>query len=93
MNSGRRGEILGSGQQDFEGSIFEAFFETFVQGDASKLVRQVSETNQDLQVLGKDISLRHRELIRIRKQQDNINKVSRITSDSFRLFVSIKILN
>ena len=66
--------------------IFSTFFKTFVQGDASKLVRQVSETNQDLQVLGKDISLRHRELIRIRKQQDNINKVSRIASHCLRLY-------
>ena len=47
-----------------------------IQGDASKLVRQVSETNTDLQQLGGDISTRHMELIRIRRQQDNINKVS-----------------
>lgn len=46
-----------------------------IQGDASRLVRQVAETNKDLQELGSDITSRHKERIRIHKEQDNINKV------------------
>ena len=45
-----------------------------IQGDATKLVKQVSTTNMDLQKLGGKILGKHRSVLRIRNQQGNIMK-------------------
>ena len=60
-----------------------------IQGDASRLVRQVAETNRDLQELGSDITSRHKERIRMRKRQDNINKGALQNETESRLLLVI----
>ena len=60
-----------------------------IQGDASRLVRQVAETNRDLQELGSDITSRHKERIRMRKRQDNINKGEKKLQNSLSLVLKI----
>jgi len=52
-----------------------------IEGDATKLVRKVASTNHDLQELGGKILGRHNEILRIRKQQSNINStIGRLSS-------------
>ena len=43
-----------------------------IQGDAHKLVKQVVDTNSNLQIVGTEIKDRHKELIRYRKQQESV---------------------
>ena len=45
-----------------------------IQGDATKLVKQVSTTNMDLQKIGGKILGKHRSVLKIRNQQGNIMK-------------------
>ena len=61
-----------------------------IQGDANRLSKQVVETNKNLQIVGNEIKDRHKELIRYRKQQTNINRVIKKLNESLPILLMFK---